>query len=145
MDYQNYKHSELTDKINGCAVEVYRNLGYGFLESVYENALVFELTKRGLEIEVQKQLQVSYKGHIVGNFIADIIVDGKVLVELKAVSELLDTHFSQLYNYLRATDIEVGLLINFGPKLAIKRRIFDCCSAQPAAKTDAVSPVDDAE
>jgi len=124
VEYQNYKHSDLTDKINSCAVEVYRNLGYGFLESVYENALVLELTKRGLEVEVQKALQVFYKGHTVGNFIADIVVDGKILVELKAVSELQDVHFSQLYNYLKATEIEIGLLINFGPKLAIKRRMF---------------------
>ena len=117
-------HSELTGKIIGAAQRVHRVLGCGFLEKVYENALTIELRASGLEVAVQMPIEVRYRGELVGVYQADLLVDGLVILELKAVDQLADIHEVQLVNYLRATNIEVGLLINFGPKLEIKRRIF---------------------
>jgi len=120
-----YKHSEITDKIIGAAYRVYNTLGYGFLEKVYENALAAELMDAGVSVVQQQAIGVYYKNQVVGEYFADLLIDGKVIVELKAVSKLDRTHEVQLVNYLKATGIEVGLLINFGPEIMIKRRVFN--------------------
>ena len=119
------KHSEPTGKIIQCAYRVHNTLGFGFLETVYQNALVIELTKSGLNVEKEKPVKVLYENQIVGDFIADILVEETVILELKAVKELHSIHEAQLVNYLKATGIEVGLLINFGESVAIKRKILD--------------------
>jgi len=119
------KHQELTNKIINAAYTVHNTLGFGFLEKVYRNALVIELTKRGITAESEKPIKVSYEGQVVGDYVSDVVVDGKVILELKAVKELNDIHEVQLVNYLKATGIEVGLLINFGPSVKIKRKVFD--------------------
>ena len=119
-----YKHSATTDKIIGAAYKVYNTLGCGFLEKVYENAMVIELTKLGMPVRQQEPVQVYYDGQVVGDYAADLVVDGKVIVELKAVSALEKVHEVQLVNYLKATGIEVGLLLNFGREMEIKRRVF---------------------
>ena len=119
------KHKELTAKIIDCAYKVHRELGFGFLESVYENALAIELTKAGLKSEREKRIQVYYDGKVVGEFVADILVEEKVIPELKSVSQIHPAHEAQLINYLKATGIKVGLLINFGEKVEIKRKVLD--------------------
>lgn len=103
---------------------VYHELGYGFLENVYQNALYKELKSRGLKCEPQKKIEVFYKGEVVGLYYADILVEGIVILELKAVNELHPSHESQLMNYLKVTGIEVGLLLNFGPEPTFKRKVF---------------------
>lgn len=116
---------ELVYEINGCVFEVYKELGHGFLEKVYENGLIIELEEKGLTVERQKQLKVAYKGHVIGEYIADLIVNGKVLIELKAQNSLLKIHEAQILNYLKATGITVGLLVNFSyPKASVKRFIL---------------------
>ena len=123
-DYSNYKHSELTEEIINAAYEVHNYLGFGFLESVYENALKFELEERGFKVTKQEEVEVYFKTKMVGHFKADLIVDDRVIIELKAVSQINPRHEVQLVNYLRATKIEVGLVVNFGEKLKVKRRVF---------------------
>ena len=114
---------ELTERIIGCAITVHNTLGAGFLESVYQNALAYELRKAGLEAECEKKIQVSYDGVIVGDFAADILADHCILIEVKAVRTLAPAHEVQLVNYLTATGIEIGLLFNFGAKrLEFKRK-----------------------
>jgi GxxExxY protein len=115
-------HSDLTEQVIGCAYEVYNNLGSGFLEKVYENALCIELKKHGLNIEAQKEIIVFYKGNQVGQYFADLVIEDLVVVELKAVDKIAAIHELQLKNYLKATELEVGLLINFGPKVEIRRK-----------------------
>ena len=115
-------HSDLTEQVIGCAYEVYNNLGSGFLEKVYENALCIELKKHGLNIETQKEIIVFYKGNQVGQYFADLVIEDLVVVELKAVDKIAAIHELQLKNYLKATELEVGLLINFGPKVEIRRK-----------------------
>jgi GxxExxY protein len=119
------KYQELTENIIKAAYTVHNTLGYGFLEKVYQNALVIELAKRGIKADGEKPIKVFYEGQIVGDYVCDLIVDDKVILELKAVKELNDIHEVQLVNYLKATGVEVGLLINFGPSVKIKRRVFD--------------------
>ena len=119
------KHDEITGQIIKAYYTVYNTLGYGFLERVYENSMMIELEKMGLQAIKQKAIKVYYDGQIVGDYFADIIVVGKVIVELKAASTLIEAHENQLLNYLKATDIEVGLLLNFGVKPQISRKIFD--------------------
>lgn len=116
--------SDLTNEMMGAYFAVYNSLGYGFLEKVYENAIALELRKRGLQVETQKPLRVFYGGQVVGEYVADIVVNGKVLIELKAVRQILVEHEAQLLNYLKATPIEVGLLFNFGPKADYRRRVY---------------------
>ena len=118
------KHRELTAKIIDCAYKVHRQLRFGFLESVYQNALVIELTRAGLESEREKRIQVYYGEQIVGDFVADILVEKKVILELKSVSQVHSAHEAQLINYLKSTGMEVGLLINFGEKVEIKRKVL---------------------
>ena len=103
---------------------MYNTLGYGFLERVYGNALLLELTKMGLSVEKQKQIKVYYEGKDVGEYFADLIVEGLVIVELKASEYLCEEHEFQLINYLKATEIEVGVLLNFGRTPEIKRKVF---------------------
>lgn len=119
------KHEDLTEKIIGVFYEVYNELGHGFLESVYENAMCIALRSKGLHVESQFSIPVWFRGFQIGSFAADIVVEGIVVVELKAVRSIDPSHEAQLLNYLRATEIEVGLLLNFGVKPEIKRRIFD--------------------
>ncbi|MDZ4185139.1 MAG: GxxExxY protein, partial [Desulfuromonadales bacterium] len=109
-----YKYSELTDAVICCFYSVYNILGYGFLEKVYENALLLELRKRGIAAVSQVPINVYYDDAIVGEYFADILVGNIILVEIKAVRNLVPEHHAQLLNYLKATDIEVGLLLNFG-------------------------------
>ncbi len=114
--------NQLTEQIIGCAFEVSNKLGSGFLEKVYENALAHELRKTGLSVEQQKAIAVCYDGVIVGEYVADLIVNQTVLVELKAVKSLNDIHVAQCLNYLKATGLKICLLLNFGkPKVEIKR------------------------
>jgi GxxExxY protein len=118
------EHKELTEKIISCSYQVYNKLGSGFVESVYHRSMAIELSKRGIEIELQKAIAVFYEGELVGEFMADIIVEKKVVVELKAVKQLAKAHEVQLVNYLVATGIPVGLLINFGEdKVEVRRKL----------------------
>ncbi len=120
----NYKHSEITEKIIKGFYKVYNTLGFGFLEKVYENALFLELAQMGLSVKKQEQIKVHYEGKEVGVYFADLVVNGSVIIELKAAEALCEEHELQLINYLKATDIEVGLLLNFGKKPEFKRKVF---------------------
>lgn len=120
-----YKHSEITELIIKAFYTVYNTLGYGFLEKVYRNAMAIELRKLGLEVVVEARIEVYYDSELVGEYYADLLVAGAVLVEIKAVQKLAEEHEAQLLNYLKATPYEVGLLLNFGPKPEIKRKAFD--------------------
>jgi len=116
---------ELVYKINSCVFEVYRELGHGFLERVYEKALLIEFNSQRLKAQAQVPIQVHYKGEIVGDYYADLVVEDKVIIELKAQEHLNKAHDAQLLNYLKATKIEVGLLVNFTyPKATVKRFVF---------------------
>ncbi len=119
-------YQDLTDEIIHCFYQVYNSLGYGFLEKVYENALKYELEKKGLEVTQQKSIQVYYEEQIVGNYFADLLVENKIILELKAgeMEDTLQNHELQLYNYLKATKYEVGLVLLFGKKPIVKRKIF---------------------
>jgi GxxExxY protein len=99
-------------------------LGFGFLEKVYENSLKIELEKNGLIVEKQKPINVYYEEHLVGEYFADLVVDNKIIIELKAAESLCEEHELQLINYLKATDFELGLLLNFGKKPEVRRKIF---------------------
>lgn len=119
------KHEGLTNKIIGVFYEVYNELGHGFLESVYERAMLIALRQAGLSAEAQVPVRVWFRGHDVGDFRADMLVEGVVILELKAARGLDSGNESQTLNFLRATDIEVGLLMNFGSKPQFKRLVFD--------------------
>jgi len=122
--YSNYLHSDLTEQIIKAAYYVFNYLGTGFLESVYEKSLALKLKQEGFLVKRQEPIKVYFEEELVGDFRADLVVDEKVIVELKAVEELHPIHEVQLVNYLKATEIELGLLINFGNKITIKRRVF---------------------
>jgi GxxExxY protein len=124
-DNHGFKHGEITQKIIGVFYEVYNELGHGFLESVYEKSLELALNSMNLKVCRQIEIPVSFRGHPVGIFSADMLVENCVLLELKAARALDSSHTAQLLNYLRATDIEVGLLLNFGLKPEFKRLLFD--------------------
>jgi GxxExxY protein len=119
-----YKHKDLTERVIKCFYEVYNQLGFGFLEKVYEHALMIELEKNNIPAKNQQSLEVYYKGESVGDYFADIIIDGKIILELKATESIIEEHEYQLINYLKATNIEIGLLLNFGKKPEIRRKIF---------------------
>ncbi|HEX7335651.1 MAG TPA: GxxExxY protein [Gemmatimonadales bacterium] len=125
------KHQALTGRVIGVFLEVYNELGAGFLESVYVNALAMALSQAGLSVQREMPLAVRFRGSTVGDFRADLVVGGKVLVETKACPSLISAHSAQVLNYLRATILEVGLLLNFGPKPSIKRFVFDNCRKRP--------------
>ncbi len=119
------KHGDITEKIIAAFLKVYRFFGHGFNEKIYENALVLELRQSGLKVEQQIEIDVFYGPEHVGTYIADLIVEDRVLVELKAVRQIIDQHEAQLLNYLKATRFEVGLLLNFGERSDFKRKVFD--------------------
>jgi len=120
------KYKEVTEIIIGCAYRVYNKMGFGFLESVYQKCLLIELSKAGLDTESQKPITVYYANEIVGEFVADIIVNDTIILELKSVRRIIRAHEVQLVNYLVATDKHVGLIINFGEKkVEIKRKVKD--------------------
>ena len=116
--------NELTEKIIQCFYAVYNELGFGFLEKVYENALKQEIQDRNMRVDSQKQIKVFYHGIIVGDYYADLIVEDSVIIEIKAAKSICPDHEAQIYNYLRATGIKVGLILNFGPKPSISRKIY---------------------
>ena len=118
-------HRELTSKILKVFYLVYNELGYGFLERVYQNALFYELEEYGFKVEAQKKIKVYYKDLVVGDYITDIIVNDLVILELKAQEHLVEANEFQLLNYLKATECEVGLLLNFGKKPEFIRKIFE--------------------
>jgi GxxExxY protein len=119
-----YLHQEITERIIKCFYEVYNTLGYGFLEKVYEHSMMLELTRCGLCVRNQVPVKVHYREEQVGDYYADIIVDEKVIIELKAAESVVEEHELQLINYLKATEMEVGLLLNFGKKPEVRRKIF---------------------
>ena len=116
------KDRELTKTIIGCAFRVHNTLGHGFLEKVYENALRIELAKQALEVKQQEPIKVYYEGQVVGDYYADLWIEDRVIVELKAVRALSKAHEVQLVNYLTATGVDTGLLLNFGPSVKVKRK-----------------------
>ncbi|MGA2323674.1 MAG: GxxExxY protein [Sedimentisphaerales bacterium] len=118
------RYEELSKKIIAAVFAVHKELGHGFLEKVYRNALAIELGQSGLNCAVEVPLKVSYRGRLVGEYYADIIVDNKIIIEAKAVNKLNSAHEVQLVNYLKATGKQIGLLINFGQTVEVKRRIF---------------------
>jgi GxxExxY protein len=124
-DCQDFKHKELTEKTINIFYRVYSKLGYGFLEKVYENAMMIEFKREDILAVSQSPIKVFYEGEVIGEYYADILVDNKVIVEIKAAKQLVEENEAQLLNYLKATDIEVGLLLNFGPKPEVKRKAFD--------------------
>jgi len=124
-DQRRYKHKDVTELIIKGFYKVYGELGYGFLEKVYSNAMAIALPKLDLAVVQEKAIAVYYEGHLVGKYFADLVVNDAVIVELKAVKSLTEAHEAQLLNYLKATPYEVGLLLNFGPKPQIKRKAFD--------------------
>ncbi len=117
-------HEEITSVIIASYYNVYNKLGYGFLEKVYENAVILELQKQGLNVKQQFPVKVYYDGQIVGEYFADLLVNDLVIIELKAAEQIIKAHEAQLVNYLKATNLEVGLILNFGPKAEFKRKIF---------------------
>jgi GxxExxY protein len=119
------KYQELTEKIIGCFYTVYNTLGYGFLESVYEKAMLIELHKQGLKAVAQYPIKVYYDGQVVGEFSADILVEDCVVLELKAIKVLIIANEAQLLNELNSTEFEVGLVLNFGVKPEVRRKTFD--------------------
>lgn len=121
---ENFKHTALTNKIIRCFYTVYNQLGFGFLEKVYEKSLLIELRKEGLSATRQTQLKVFYNQIEVGDYFADIVVENEVIIEVKTVEGLIEIHEAQLINYLKATNIEVGLLLNFGKTPQFKRKVF---------------------
>ena len=124
-DYQDIKHKKLSEKIIKIFYKVYNTLGYGFLEKIYENAMMIEFKRENIPAVPQYAIKVVYQNKVVGEYFADILVDDKVIVEIKASRNLALESEAQLLNYLKATDKEVGLLLNFGPKPEIKRKVFD--------------------
>ncbi|MBN2313752.1 MAG: GxxExxY protein [Sedimentisphaerales bacterium] len=119
-----YKYKELTSEIINAAHTVHNTLGYGFLEKVYHKSLYIELRKRGYEVEFEKRIQVHYDNQVVGDYSADLLVEKKVIIEIKAVDKHASVFEAQLLNYLKATGLEVGLIINFGPSVQIKRLVL---------------------
>jgi len=137
-----FKHVQLTEKIISIFYEVYNELGFGFLESVYENAMCIALKAAGLNVECQVPISVWFRGFEVGTFRADLLVEGIVLLELKAARALEPSNDAQLLNELRATEIEVGLLLNFGPKPEVRRLAFDNDRKELRGKTGTQKPLE---
>ena len=119
-----YLYSDLTGEIIDAAYKVHKTLGFGFLEKVYENALAVELRKRDIKVEQQKPLYVYYEGEVVGEYFTDLLAEEKIIVEIKAVKKIVDIHEIQLLNYLKGCKLEIGLLINFGKSVEVKRKYF---------------------
>jgi GxxExxY protein len=123
-DSEKFLHRDVTEKVIGVFYDVYNELGYGFLESIYHSAMAIALTEAGLRTTNFVKVPVSFRGRLVGDFIAAMLVEDKVLLELKAVTEFNPAHEAQLLNYKKATPVEIGLLLNFGPKPKVKRMAF---------------------
>lgn len=121
----NLLYKDLTDIILKTFYEVYNQLGYGFLEKVYQNALLIELKSKGLEVIPQKKIQVYYKGNRVGEYYADLMINNSIIIELKAADYIVEEFENQLLNYLRGTDCELGILLNFGKKPEFRRKVFE--------------------
>jgi GxxExxY protein len=121
----NYKHSELTELIIGVFYEVYNELGFGFLESVYRNSLHLALLEKGLAVEQEVPVTVFFRGKNVGDFRADLVVNETILLELKTAEQIVAAHESQVLNYLRSTSLELGLILNFGPRPQVRRLLLD--------------------
>lgn len=119
------KHSDLTGKILGAFFQLHKEMGFGFSEKVYQAALVILLEELGMVVEQQRPIKVYFRDKVVGKYVADMVINGVVLLELKAVERLVDAHSAQLLNYLKSTEIEVGLLLNFGPQAEFRRKIYD--------------------
>ena len=119
------KHSELTGRILGAFFQLHKELGFGFSEKVYESALEVLLNELGMNVERQKEICVYYHGKVVGNYKADMVINDVVLLEIKSVEKLIDAHDAQLLHYLKATELEVGLLLNFGRQAEFHRKIYD--------------------
>jgi GxxExxY protein len=132
---------ELTETVIGCAMKIHRALGPGFLESVYQNAMLLELRNVGFQVDTQRRLQVKYEGVVVGDFIADLIVNDELILELKTASSLGKADEQQLVNYLKATGIDVGLLLNFGAASLEVRRKVRALSSLPVNPVNPVNPV----
>ncbi len=130
------EHETLTQEIINAFYKVYNTLGFGFLEKFYENALLLELRERGIECKTQQPVRVYYRDTEVGFYIADMIVEEKVIIEIKAAEAICEQHECQLINYLRATDKRVGLLLNFGQKPQFKRKIFTLHHEQKKVSPD---------
>lgn len=124
LNKESFKHTELTERIIQAFYKVYNILGYGFLEKVYENAMFHELTSIGMNVKRQYPISVRYDGVEVGSYYADLVVEERVVLELKAAEQVCEEHECQLVNYLKATDIEVGLLLNFGKRPQVKRKVY---------------------
>ncbi len=119
-------HQELSEIMIGCAFEVYNQLGFGFLEKVYENSLEIEMKTKGILVQTPKEISVNYKGSIVGKYVSDRIVKNQIIVEVKSVRAIVEAHEVQTVNYLKATSLPLGLILNFGPnKVNIKRKVKD--------------------
>ncbi|MBS0514604.1 MAG: GxxExxY protein [Proteobacteria bacterium] len=125
LDGNGWIDAELTERVIGVFYSVYNELQPGFVESVYENALAFALREDGLHVEQQTPLSVTFRGQIVGEFRADLVVERRLLIELKVVSKLNEAHEAQLLNYLKTTGLRIGLLLIFGPEAQVKRRVFN--------------------
>ncbi len=132
-------HEELTGTIIGACFEVANELGRGFLESVYQHALAAVLSERGLQVATEVPVRVLFHGQTVGNFYADLLVEDKVIVELKVARELAPEHRAQLINYLNASDLEVGLLVNFGTPKVDWKRCWSSCPAVPSAQPESTA------
>lgn len=137
------KHAELTERIIAAFYQVYNTLGWGFLEKVYHNALLHELGKHGLAVETKKRFDVFYDGVLVGEYFADMVVEGLVILELKSVEQLAIAHESQLLNYLKASGVAVGLLLNFGPKPQLRRKAYDHIQPPPDGLPPEHDPADE--
>ena len=124
-DAANYKHTALTKQIIGIFYEVYNTLGHGFLEKVYENATALRLRKAGFNVTQQQPIRVFFDGEMIGEYFADLVVNDLIIVELKAAKDLAEEHEAQLLNYLKASEYEVGLLFNFGPRPKFSRKAYD--------------------
>ena len=129
-----YKHSELTDTVIRVFYEVYNELGFGFLESVYRKALRIALMEKGLTVESEVPISVFFRGVDVGDFRADLVVNQTLLLELKTAEKIIRAHEAQVLNYLRSTDLELGLILNFGPQPQIRRLLLDNAKKHGRAK-----------
>jgi GxxExxY protein len=136
------KYQELTERIIAAYYQVYNTLGWGFLERVYQNALFLELKKQQMSVVPQARIEVRYKGTVVGEYFADLLVENTVIVEIKAAEQIATEHEAQLLNYLKATSIDVGLLFNFGPKPTFKRKIFETARFRTTVPPPVESPAD---
>lgn len=132
-------HSEITERVIRAFFDVYNELGFGFLESVYEAALCDALSAGGVRFARQVPLPIHFRGRVIADFKLDLVVEQAIVVEIKAVTALNAAHDSQLLNYLKATHLQVGLLLNFGPKAEFRRRVFDSSRFDPRSSASSVA------